>query len=590
VETWCLGPEAYASVPLESLLNDVTSTFNRVDWLRRLEDAKDATRTVVLGYDLAGNLVEKQTQGGTRTLAWDIRNTLTAVRDNGLEVGRYDYDARLQRTRRQTASENVAYVLDDGFVLQEADGAQASRPTKRRYHYGKGPLAVSNVGSNSTTTNFLGTDVLGSVADAMSTGGRLVAARQYDAWGNHRNDSAPGAGTFKLGFTGHQFDVETGLTYARARYYDSELGRFISRDSYEGTLADAPSLHRYRYARANPLRWVDPSGYRDATPTELQEMSRWEDTLASAEKRFNELSTAMQFVQWLPPKRSSALAIDVLRQNLASRRAAIARAADGMSVDPGTYEVGESIFSAPDGTQFTVKTFPMWMTGVEAYVQGKASVGQALTSPFGTAAYGITTALGASEEKVDAAIIAAAQGGEFIGPNGLKGKAFARPPGKSSKGTTPRVRNGKDAPGTDAAAKPAKDGTAEKAGGGGFKLALGFSKHPDHKAEGLVGKFAKHVGAKTYWDFYADDTNDPMVLGSRLLRLMHDADQIHFNLDGLVRGKTTVRDIYDAGSDGIGRYNITNWEFYQTMSRHRDKATIYLEGRERNLLELDFDK
>lgn len=47
-----------------------------------------------------------------------------------------------------------------------------------------------------------------------------------------------------IGFTGHQYDVETGLAYARARYYDSEVGRFISRDSFEGAVGDAPSLHR----------------------------------------------------------------------------------------------------------------------------------------------------------------------------------------------------------------------------------------------------------------------------------------------------------------------------------------------------------
>nr|AYM53998.1 hypothetical protein [Pyxidicoccus sp.] len=259
--SWCLGPAAYTSVPSNSLLRDVTATFNRADWLRGLEDAKDATRSAAFAYDLVGNLVEKQTQSGTRTLAWDIRNTLTAVRDNGLEVGRYDYDVRLQRTRRLTATENVAYVLDDGFVLQEADGSQTSLPTKRRYHYGKRPLGVTDVGV-ANETRFLATDALGSVTDAVTTqGSTVVAARQYDAWGNHRNGSAPGAGDFKLGYTGHQLDVETGLTYARARYYDSQLGRFISRDSYEGQLGDAPSLHRYAYAHGNPLRFIDTSGF-----------------------------------------------------------------------------------------------------------------------------------------------------------------------------------------------------------------------------------------------------------------------------------------------------------------------------------------
>ncbi|MCY1000973.1 DUF6531 domain-containing protein [Myxococcus sp. MISCRS1] len=257
-----LGPDAYDWVDPSMLTRDVTATFNRVDWLQGLVDDKDASRNATFAYDLAGNLVLQMTQSGTRTLTWDIRQTLTVVARDGVEAGRYDYDANLQRLRRSTPSENVVYVLDGAFVLQEADGSKSHRPTTRRYHYGDRPLAVSDL-ANPATTSFLMTDALGSVADAMSSsvGGFITAARQYDAWGNHRAGSAPTANEFKLGFTGHQFDVETGLTYARARYYDAELGVFISSDSYQGALDDAPSLHRYVYAFSNPLKWRDVNGH-----------------------------------------------------------------------------------------------------------------------------------------------------------------------------------------------------------------------------------------------------------------------------------------------------------------------------------------
>lgn len=255
-----LTAAAFFALSPADMLADVTTAFDRADRALSQTDTKDASRNVTLGWDNNGNLVTRQKQGVMRLMAWDIRNTLTAVYEGALEVGRYDYDANLQRTKRRTATETVEYVLDEAFVLQEADGGQANHPTKRRYHYGKGPLAVSEV-ATITTTNFLGTDALGSVTDAMSAGGAVTAARQYDAWGNHRNGPAPIVGDFKLGYTGHQYDVETGLTYARARYYDSGLGRFISRDSYEGKQDDYPSLHRYTYARINPLRYVDPDGH-----------------------------------------------------------------------------------------------------------------------------------------------------------------------------------------------------------------------------------------------------------------------------------------------------------------------------------------
>lgn len=56
-------------------------------------------------------------------------------------------------------------------------------------------------------------------------------------------------------------DRETGLDYLRARYYDPALGRFISRDAYQGELNDPMSLHKYQYAHANPVVNTDPSGY-----------------------------------------------------------------------------------------------------------------------------------------------------------------------------------------------------------------------------------------------------------------------------------------------------------------------------------------
>ena len=62
-------------------------------------------------------------------------------------------------------------------------------------------------------------------------------------------------------FAGEQRDIETGLDYLRARYYDPTLGRFISRDAYAGNLSDPMSQHKYQYAHANPVVNTDPSGY-----------------------------------------------------------------------------------------------------------------------------------------------------------------------------------------------------------------------------------------------------------------------------------------------------------------------------------------
>lgn len=53
----------------------------------------------------------------------------------------------------------------------------------------------------------------------------------------------------------------TGLTYLRARWYASNLGRFLTGDAFEGDVASPASLHRFVYAENDPINRLDPSGY-----------------------------------------------------------------------------------------------------------------------------------------------------------------------------------------------------------------------------------------------------------------------------------------------------------------------------------------
>jgi RHS repeat-associated protein len=94
-----------------------------------------------------------------------------------------------------------------------------------------------------------------------------VAARyQYDEFGVPQaaekfdpNWSGPDN---LYGYTGLGYDYSSGLTYARARYYQPELGRFISEDTYEGDRRDPLTLNLYTYVGNNPLRFTDPSGHK----------------------------------------------------------------------------------------------------------------------------------------------------------------------------------------------------------------------------------------------------------------------------------------------------------------------------------------
>ena len=46
-----------------------------------------------------------------------------------------------------------------------------------------------------------------------------------------------------------------------ARYYDSSIGRFISRDRFHGFENDPQSLNQYAYVKGNPVMYFDPTGH-----------------------------------------------------------------------------------------------------------------------------------------------------------------------------------------------------------------------------------------------------------------------------------------------------------------------------------------
>ncbi|WDE06105.1 RHS repeat-associated core domain-containing protein [Thalassomonas viridans] len=64
-----------------------------------------------------------------------------------------------------------------------------------------------------------------------------------------------------IGYTGHKFDTDLGLSYMQARYYDPAIGRFYSNDPVSWS-PESPihSFGRYTYVNNNPYKYKDPNG------------------------------------------------------------------------------------------------------------------------------------------------------------------------------------------------------------------------------------------------------------------------------------------------------------------------------------------
>ena len=106
------------------------------------------------------------------------------------------------------------------------------------------------------TVGYFFKDNHGDVLAAYSSTSNRIADYTYDAWGNIRNQGTQSWGEDNpLRYYGQYYDTESGMTYLRARYYDSSIRRFITEDPIKDR------LNWYAYAGNNPVMFVDPSEY-----------------------------------------------------------------------------------------------------------------------------------------------------------------------------------------------------------------------------------------------------------------------------------------------------------------------------------------
>jgi len=115
------------------------------------------------------------------------------------------------------------------------------------YHYN------SNNKNDWTNTTFHH-DHLNSVTAQTGHNGTVEETTTYDAFGSP-SLTLLGTGNDLL-YTGREYDRETNLYYYRARYYDPEIGRFISEDP----LGFKAGVNFYAYVGNNPVNFNDPSG------------------------------------------------------------------------------------------------------------------------------------------------------------------------------------------------------------------------------------------------------------------------------------------------------------------------------------------
>jgi len=103
-------------------------------------------------------------------------------------------------------------------------------------------------------------DHLGSTSMVTDASGVMVNEVRYSAFGETRYQN--GTLTTDYLYTGQRQEMEIGLYYYVARWYDPAIGRFIQADSVVPDPTSALGFDRYAYVNNNPVKYTDPSGHK----------------------------------------------------------------------------------------------------------------------------------------------------------------------------------------------------------------------------------------------------------------------------------------------------------------------------------------
>lgn len=218
------------------------------------------------GYDKNGNITTDPANNG-RSFIFNGDNKQTQVKNSGeITIGTYLYDGNGKRVKKVTDLETTVFVYD-GLGKLVAEYSTATPPANPTINY----TATDQLGSPRVLTDKLGNVV--SRRDFMPFGEEIYANSTANRTEANRY-SLSGHDSVRKRFTGYEKDIETGLDFAEARYYQNQHGRFTAVDPLlsSGKSANPQTFNRYVYCINSPLAFIDPNGLQVTKPAEKQKI------------------------------------------------------------------------------------------------------------------------------------------------------------------------------------------------------------------------------------------------------------------------------------------------------------------------------
>ncbi|WP_140399140.1 RHS repeat domain-containing protein, partial [Pseudomonas sp. SID14000] len=214
-------------------------------------------------YDPWGNLIEKRSgHSKLQSFAYDCENRLvraeTVVNGKLESSGQYRYDSLGRRVAKQ--AEINGQVEQKRFLWQGLRMLREETPGQSiLYVYepgGYAPLArVDQAEGEGQKLYYFHTDQIGTPLELTDSDGQIVWQATYRSWGEIEQLTVNKV-MQNIRFQGQYLDCETELHYNTFRYFDPEVGRFITQDP----IGLSGGRNLYSYA-PNSIGWIDPLGW-----------------------------------------------------------------------------------------------------------------------------------------------------------------------------------------------------------------------------------------------------------------------------------------------------------------------------------------
>ena len=246
------------------LTNDGTRSYTW-DLASRMTSRTEGADTVTFTYDAASQLstytydsMGRLTNDGTRTYTWDLASRMNSYTEGGAAVT-FTYDALGYRTSRTEGGTTHSYLWNYALGLPSISVLKEAGINLRYFIHTPGGTLLYSIEAEDNSRRFYQYDEMGNTLFLTDDSGSVISSYAYSPYGELLSTTGSLDNPFTWqGKFGVMQEGSNGLYYMRARYYDSQTERFISRDPLKRW--GPANINPYQYAMGNPMRFIDPSG------------------------------------------------------------------------------------------------------------------------------------------------------------------------------------------------------------------------------------------------------------------------------------------------------------------------------------------